>query len=91
MSETYSKDYTISLLVADGANESWVKDVWSSFSRIAELPFSEVGFGYPIKEKAEWYLLQEPGKMPILSSFFTAYISLQKPVENTISHIIQIA
>ncbi|NMA13709.1 MAG: hypothetical protein GX930_00520 [Clostridia bacterium] len=51
MSETYSKDYTISLLVADGANESWVKDVWSSFSRIAELPFSEVGFGYPIKEK----------------------------------------
>lgn len=53
MNETYSKDYTISLLVADGAKESWVKDIWSSFARIVELPFSTVGFGFPVKEKGK--------------------------------------
>ena len=51
INETYGKDYTISLLVSDGAKESWVKDIWSSFSRIIELPFSEVGFGSATKEK----------------------------------------
>ena len=51
MNETYGKDYTISLLVSDGAKESWVKDIWSSFSRFVELPFSEVGFGFATKEK----------------------------------------
>lgn len=51
MNETYGKDYTISLLVSDGAKESWVKDIWSSFSRLVELPFNEVGFGFATKEK----------------------------------------
>lgn len=51
MNETYEKDYTISLLVSDGAKDSWVKDVWNSFSRLVELPFSEVGFGVATKEK----------------------------------------
>lgn len=51
INETYNKEYTLSLLVADGAKESWVKDIWSSFSRILDLPFNEVGFGFPIKEK----------------------------------------
>lgn len=50
-SEVYSKDYVLSLLVSDGAKESWVKDVWSSFGRISELPFNEVGFGHSLKEK----------------------------------------
>ena len=51
INETYNKEYTISLLVADGAKESWVKDIWSSFSRIIELPFKEIGFGVATKEK----------------------------------------
>ena len=51
MNETYEKDYTISLLVSDGAKESWVKDIWSSFARLVELPFSQVGFGFATKEK----------------------------------------
>ena len=51
MNETYGKEYTISLLVSDGAKESWVKDIWSSFARLVELPFNQVGFGFATKEK----------------------------------------
>jgi phosphoadenosine phosphosulfate reductase len=51
MLETYSKEYTLSLLVNDGAKESWVKDIWSSFGRFVELPFNEVGMGCSEKEK----------------------------------------
>lgn len=51
MNETYEKDYTISLLVSDGAKETWVKDIWSSFARLVELPFNQVGFGFATKEK----------------------------------------
>ena len=43
--EVYSKDYVLNKLVEDGAKESWVPDIWSSFTRIANLPFSQVGFG----------------------------------------------
>lgn len=49
--ETYKKDYITSMLVSDGAKESWVNDVWSSFVRITELPFNEVGVGFNSKEK----------------------------------------
>ena len=48
--EVASKEYVISTLVEDGAKESWVSDIWSSFSRIAELPFANVGFGQMTKE-----------------------------------------
>jgi phosphoadenosine phosphosulfate reductase len=51
MNETYKRDYVLSLLEQDGAKESWVKDVWSSFGRFADLPFQNVGFGSAIKEK----------------------------------------
>jgi phosphoadenosine phosphosulfate reductase len=43
--EVYAKDYVLNTLVEDGAKESWVPDIWSSFTRIANLPFSQVGFG----------------------------------------------
>jgi phosphoadenosine phosphosulfate reductase len=49
--ETYNKEYAVSLLVSDGAQESWVGDIWSSFGRLLELPFNEVGMGYSVKEK----------------------------------------
>lgn len=52
MYENYTKDYTISLLVNDGAKESWVKDIWSSFGRFTALPFNEVGMGNAEKEKS---------------------------------------
>lgn len=51
MFETYKKDYTLSLLINDGAKESWANDIWSSFGRFVELPFNEVGMGHCEKEK----------------------------------------
>lgn len=51
MNETYNRDYVLSLLVQDGAKESWVKDVWSSLGRFSELPFQNVGLGKATKEK----------------------------------------
>lgn len=51
MNESYSREYVISLLVSDGAKESWVGDIWSSFMRITELPFGTIGLGYATKEK----------------------------------------
>ena len=51
LNETISKEYAIEQLINDGAKESWVGDVWSSFKRMLALPFSEVGLGRP--ENAE--------------------------------------
>lgn len=51
MFETYNKEYALSLLVNDGAKESWVNDIWRSFGRFVELPFNEVGMGHADKEK----------------------------------------
>lgn len=48
--ETFTKDYTLSLLIEDGAKETWVADIWSSFIRISDLPFSKVGFGQMEKD-----------------------------------------
>ena len=48
--ESYDKKYILSMLVNDGAKESWVNDIWSAFARFIELPFSQVGLGSPIKE-----------------------------------------
>lgn len=48
--EITSKEYVLTKLVEDGAKESWVSDIWSSFSRISELPFSQIGFGKMSKE-----------------------------------------
>lgn len=48
--EVATKEYVLSLLVEDGAKESWVSDIWSSFSRISELPFSHIGFGQMKKD-----------------------------------------
>lgn len=75
MNETYSKDYTISLLVSDGAKESWVKDIWSSFARIVELPFSSVGCGIPVKENGKMVSMtrtpwQTPNPIVILYSLY---------------------
>lgn len=45
-----TKEYVLNSLIEDGAKESWVSDIWSSFSRISDLPFAHVGFGNMIKE-----------------------------------------
>ena len=75
INEAYGKDYTLSLLVADGAKESWVKDIWSSFARLADLPLGTVGFGYPSKEKGRMVAItrmpwQNPNPLVILYSLY---------------------
>lgn len=42
--ESYTVDYLKSALVEDGAKETWVGDVCSSFARFSALPFSKVGY-----------------------------------------------
>ena len=75
MNETYSKDYTISLLVSDGAKESWVKDIWSSFSRLIDLPFGNVGLGAPTMEKNKLVAItrmpwQNPNPLVVLYALY---------------------
>lgn len=75
INEAYGKDYVLSLLVADGAKESWVKDIWSSFSRLADLPLGTVGFGYPSKEKGRMVAItrmpwKNPNPLVILYSLY---------------------
>ena len=73
--ENYSKEYVLSLLISDGAKESWVNDIWSSFSRIFDLPFSNVGAGTAEKDKNRmvsiirkpWY---NPDQLVILYSLY---------------------
>ena len=48
--ELYDRNYIVSLLVDDGAKESWVNDIWSAYSRFIELPFSQVGLGVANKD-----------------------------------------
>lgn len=73
--ETVSKEYTLSLLVSDGAKESWVNDIWSSYSRILDLPFSEVGLGIANREKGKMVSItktpwQNPDPRVVLYSLF---------------------
>lgn len=48
--ELYERNYILSLLVDDGAKESWVNDIWSAYSRFTDLPFADVGLGFPHKD-----------------------------------------
>lgn len=75
INEAYGKDYTLSLLIADGAKESWVKDIWSSFARLADLPLGTVGLGYLSKEKGKMVSItrmpwQNPNPLAILYSLY---------------------
>ncbi len=63
------------MLVADGAKESWVGDIWNSYSRILDLPFSEVGLGIAGREKNKLVSItrnswQNPDPIVILYALF---------------------
>lgn len=59
--ETMSKEYVCSMLVDSGADEKWVNDVWSSLTRILDLPFSHIGLGEMVKEKNKAVALYRTG------------------------------
>ena len=63
--EKYSKEYVLSLLISDGAKESWVNDIWSAYSRLLDLPFSRTGLGTSIKESGRMIAIyREPWETP---------------------------
>ena len=47
----YSKGLLASMMVDDGAKESWTNDIFSSLVRLTELPLGRLGLGQTIKEK----------------------------------------
>ncbi len=51
MNQVYEKNNIFHLLIAYGVKESWANDIWASFRRLLDLPFSEVGMGHGTKEK----------------------------------------
>ncbi len=49
--QEYSKQLLASMMVDDGAKESWTNDIFSSIVRISELPLGKVGIGEVIRTK----------------------------------------
>ena len=47
----YSRDFLASMMIDDGAKESWTNDIFSSLVRLTELPLGKIGLGQTIKEK----------------------------------------
>ena len=47
----YSKPLLASMMVNEGAKESWTNDIFASLNRLSELPMGRIGFGKIIKEK----------------------------------------
>ncbi len=71
----YSKSLLASMMVEDGAKESWTNDIFSSLVRMSELPLGKVGIGESLKEKnhavglirTEW---KEPNALAVLYSLY---------------------
>lgn len=75
MNEISKKEYIVSKIVDTGANERAASDIFRSLTRFAELPFSNVGLGYSVKEKNRSVALcrtpwQSPEPRVILYSLF---------------------
>ena len=49
--EEYSKAYLGQMMIESGAKENWVNDIFSSLTRMSELPLGEIGLGHAIREK----------------------------------------
>ena len=71
----YSKALLASMLIEDGAKESWTNDIFSSLVRMSELPLGKVGIGETTYEKnraiglvrTRWY---EPVALVVLYSLY---------------------
>ena len=70
MQETYQKEYILSLLMSDGAKESGIKDIWSSFTRLSELPFGKIGMGNATKDTITRMPWENPDPCVILYALF---------------------
>lgn len=75
MNDRFSKEYTASRLVEDGAKESWVNDVWSSIGRLIDLPFGAIGLGNAEREKNRFVAItrtpwEDPEPLVILYALY---------------------
>lgn len=52
-------------MIEDGAKESWTIDVFTSITRLGELPFGDIGFGKVTKVKREAWFERNPWPNPI--------------------------
>ncbi len=61
--EGLEKKYLAMLMLEDGAKENWTNDIFSSLSRLSELPLGKIGFGTSVREKSKVVALyREPWK-----------------------------
>lgn len=51
--ENISRSYAVTRLMDDGTQERAANDIWRSYSRFIDLPFSEIGLGVPDKDSAK--------------------------------------
>lgn len=73
--QVYSKSLLASMMIDDGAKESWTNDIFSSLVRMSELPLGKVGIGEATREKnratglvrIHW---KEPAALVILYSLY---------------------
>lgn len=49
--EEYSKAYLGQMMIESGAKENWVNDIFSSLTRMSELPLGDIGLGHASREK----------------------------------------
>lgn len=73
--ERCEKEYVLSLLINDGAKESWVGDIWSCFARFSDLPLGEIGFGLGERQSGKYVAVyrtpwQNPDPLVILYSLY---------------------
>lgn len=52
-------------MVEDGAKETWTSDVFTSMTRLGNLPFGDIGFGKATKVKREAWFERTPWTTPI--------------------------
>ena len=60
-----SKEELSLRMIEDGAKETWTSDVFTSMSRLGQLPFGNLGFGNVTKVKREAWFERSPWTTPI--------------------------
>lgn len=75
MNEISQKGYITSMLIESGTNERAANDIFRSFVRFTDLPFSEIGMGFSEKEKRRVISLtrtpwQKPDPRVVLYSLY---------------------
>lgn len=73
--EEYSKAYLGQMMIESGAKENWVNDIFSSLTRMSELPLGDIGLGHATREKNRVVSLTrnawlDPDSLTILYSLY---------------------